>query len=291
MDYKKAFEQAIIYIEDHLNEDLKVVDVASKAGYSYFHLNRQFKALLGESIGSYITKRRLANSAKQLLYTNNKIIDIALDNKFESPEAFSRAFKKAYKTSPQKYRKNHFHTLASSKKSLNLKSLDHLITNLTVHPKIVEISEIKLIGLKEETSLSNNHIKQLWEKFYDLIDQIPNQVEYGRKLGICESCFENIHFTLTNESIFSDFVGVEVTSTNQVKPPFCSKVIPKGRYAVFSHKGSLQTLPQTIDYIWGTWLLNTKEEVDEREPFELYDHRFLEYYHPENIVDIYIAIK
>jgi len=89
MDYKRVLE--------HLNEALSVEEVSKVTGYSYYHLNRQFIAILGESIGSYIKKRRLANAAQRLLYTDDKIITIAFDNNFESAEAFSRAFKTVYK--------------------------------------------------------------------------------------------------------------------------------------------------------------------------------------------------
>lgn len=49
MDYRLALEQAIIYIEDMLGEAIKVEDVARAAGYSYYHLNRQFTAILGKA--------------------------------------------------------------------------------------------------------------------------------------------------------------------------------------------------------------------------------------------------
>ena len=52
MDYLKALERAILYIENHLGEDIKVEDAAAAAGYSYYHFTRQFNALLGESVGS-----------------------------------------------------------------------------------------------------------------------------------------------------------------------------------------------------------------------------------------------
>ncbi|MEM5819255.1 MAG: helix-turn-helix transcriptional regulator, partial [Desulfitobacterium hafniense] len=111
MDYRKALEQAVVYIESYLGrQDIKVEDVAKAAGYSYYHLNRQFTAILGESIGSYIKRRRLADAAKKILYTERKIIDIAMENGFESPEAFSRAFKAIYKVSPQTYRQNRLDT-------------------------------------------------------------------------------------------------------------------------------------------------------------------------------------
>ena len=62
MNYLKALEHAIIYIEDHLTEPFSVEEAARYAGYSYYHLTRQFSAVLGESIGSYVRKRRLANA-------------------------------------------------------------------------------------------------------------------------------------------------------------------------------------------------------------------------------------
>jgi len=50
-------------------------------------------------------------------------------------------------------------------------------------------------------------------------------------------------------------------------------------------------LPQTFEYIWGTWFLETEEELDLREDFELYDNRFLGYDHPDSEVDLYIPIR
>lgn len=106
MEYLKTLEKAITYIENHLKEPVRVEEVACYAGYSYYHLTRQFNAILGESVGNYIRRRKLADAAKQLLYTERRILDIALDYGFESSEAFSRAFKAIYGLSPVAYRKN-----------------------------------------------------------------------------------------------------------------------------------------------------------------------------------------
>lgn len=291
MNYQKALEQAILYIENHLQEEIRVEDVACFVGYSYFHLNRQFNAIIGESIGNYIKKRRLANAAHQLLYTDDKIIDIAIANNFESAEAFSRAFKLAYKISPLNYRKNRIHTFVSSKECLNHSYINHLVNHVTVHPQIVEIPEIKVIGLKEEIELKPERIKELWEKFAILKNQLSCTHLHQRKFGIYESHQENIHFIANEDMRCYEVVGVEVESFDKVNPPFVRKVIPGGKYAVFTHHGSLDTLFKTIDYIWGTWLLTTKEEIDFRETFELQDERFLGYNHPDSKMDIYIPIR
>lgn len=291
MDYRKALEQAVVYIESHLGDDIKVEMVAKAAGYSYYHLNRQFAAILGESVGSYIKKRRLADAAKKLLYTDRRIIDIAMENGFESAEAFSRAFKAVYKVSPQIYRTNRFDTFISGKERLDTRLLDHLTRNVTVHPKIVKLPEIKVAGLRGETTLRDNKLKELWERFNSMCPQIPNHILNARGFGICEACHENTLYTMNDNVLFTEVAGVEVNSFDGLPEPFVQKVLPGGRYAVFTHRGSQRMLPQTFDYIWGTWFLTTREEMDWREDFELYDARYLGYDHPDSEIDLYIPVQ
>jgi AraC family transcriptional regulator len=291
MDYRKALERAVVYIENHLGDSIKVEEVASAAGYSYYHLNRQFMAVLGEGLGGYIKKRRLAEAAKRLLYSEQKVIDVALDSGFDSSEAFSRAFKAVYNVSPQKYRDNRLDILIGSKERLDSSLLDHLARNVTVHPQIVELPAIKVAGLRGETTLRDNKLRDLWERANAAYTQIPNRVPGGRGFGICEACLDNTLYTMSEDALFSEVAGVEVSSFDGLPEQFVQKVIPGGRYAVFTHRGTLRMLPQTFDYIWGTWFLTTKEELDGREDFELYDGRFLGYDHPDSEVDLYIPVK
>lgn len=292
MDYLKAFKKAIIYIEDHLGEPIRVEDVACAAGYSYYHLTRQFSAVLGESVGSYIKRRRLADGAKKLLYSDKRIIDIAIENGFESSEAFSRAFKTIYKVSPNMYRKNRLDLFLSSKERLEPELLLHRMKNITVHPKIVELPDIKTAGLRGQTTLHDNILPQLWKQFNAIAAAIPNQKKNSCGFGICEACREgNTLYNMTENVLFSEVVSIEVTTYDHLPEPFVSKTLKGGHYAVFTHKGSLSRLQKTFDYIWGTWFLNTKETLDFREDFELYDKRFLGYDHPDSQIDLYIPIR
>ncbi len=291
MDYRKAMERAVMYIESRLGERLMVEDVAKAAGYSYYHLNRQFMAVLGEGLGGYIKKRRLAEAAKRLLYTDQKIIDIAIESGFESPEAFSRAFKSAYRVSPKTYRGNRLDTLLGAKNRLDIGLLDHLARNVTVHPKIVELNEINVAGLRGETTLRDNKLRELWERANAVFGQIPNLIPNGRGFGICEACQDNALYTINEDILFSEVAGAEVSSFDGLSEAFVRKTIPCGRYAVFTHRGTLAKLPQTYDYIWGTWSLTTKEELDGRDDFEMYDSRFLGSDHPDSEIDLYIPVK
>lgn len=291
MDYRETLEQAVVYIEEHLGEDITVEDVARFVGYSYYHLTRQFNAVLGESVGSYIKGRRLADAAKKLLYSNGKVIDIAMEAGFDSSEAFSRAFKAIYHVSPRVYRQNRLDLFVSAKKRLEPELFTHRVKNLTVHPKIVEIPKIQTAGLRVQTTIKNNILPESWFRFMDVVDQIPNRTAGGRGFGICEASREgNTIYQMTDEVRFSEVISVEVDSFEGLEKPFVPKMIEGGKYAVFTHKGSLESIVVTFQYIWGTWMMNTKEELDARQDFECYDGRFLGYRNPESEVDIYIPV-
>ncbi len=273
MEYLAQFERAIIYIENHLNENIRVMDVAKEAGYSYYHFTRMFQALLGESIGNYIQKRRLFNGASQLLYSNRKIIDIALDCGFDSPEAFSRAFKYVYRVSPKEYRNNRLEVFIGHKKEMGMDFIKHITTNITVQPQIKYISDIYVAGIRGVSSVDEIYV--LWQKFQNVVETIPNKHLSGRTFGICENLeelhLEKIHYDMD----FSEVIGIEVTCYDNLPDDIVAKTIPAGKYAVFNHRGTLSELLKTYEYIWGTWILLTKEVVDNRDDFELYDERFL----------------
>lgn len=137
------------------------------------------------------------------------------------------------------------------------------------------LPEIKAAGLRGQTTVRDNSLPELWSRFMGIVEQVPNRTAGGRGFGICEACQEgNTIYRMTDEVRFSEVVSVEVDSFEGLSAPFVPKVIEGGRYAVFTHKGSLDSLIETFRYIWGTWMLNTKEELDSRQDFECYDGRF-----------------
>ena len=289
MDYLKYFEKAVMYIENNLHENITVNDVAKETGYSYYHLTRLFKSMFGESVGSYIKKRRLVSSTKELLYSDKKVIDIAIGSGFESSEAFSRAFKSIYKVSPIEYRKNRIDVFVGKKKKLELDFMRHLVGNITIKPVIKEIEKIKVIGIKDKVILENNSLPDLWEKFRKVHHIVPNTLPSRRVFGICEAISE-IH--LVSESMeFNEIIGLEVNSYDVIPNSFVSKTIKEGKYAIFTHTGSLDNLDKTYEYIWGTRFLSSKEELDIRDDFEVYDERFLGPSNVNSQIDIYIPIK
>lgn len=104
MTHSKEIQTAINYIETNLCEELSLDEIANVVGFSKFYFHRTFQNEIGIPIYDYIRKRRLASAASLLLTTNISILDIAINFRFESQEAFTRAFKSIYKLPPGRYR-------------------------------------------------------------------------------------------------------------------------------------------------------------------------------------------
>lgn len=96
MDQAGIIRDLLIWLEGHLDQPLSLDNVAAKAGYSKWHLQRMFKDVTGHAIGAYIRARRLSKSAVALRLTARPILDIALQYRFDSQQTFTRAFKKQF---------------------------------------------------------------------------------------------------------------------------------------------------------------------------------------------------
>lgn len=105
LNYERDVQQAIQWIETHLQEPISTSHVCEVIGFSKYHFHRIFQHAVGMTITAYIRKRRLANASSMLLHTNERMIDVAVYFQFESQEAFTRAFKNVYGLPPGRYRK------------------------------------------------------------------------------------------------------------------------------------------------------------------------------------------
>ena len=90
---------------------------------------------------------------------------------------------------------------------------------------------------------------------------------------------------------FVEMIGMEVTRYDNLPSDIVTETIPSGKFAVFTHKGSLESILKTYQYIWGTWAMLTTETIDARDDFELYDVRFTGRGNDNSEIDIYILIK
>ena len=104
-DYFKNLQKTLDYIEEHIKEDITLEQLSGLCFYSTHHYHRVFQSVIGIPVADYIKKRKLSVASGEIIGTDKKIIDIALDYGFNSHETFSRGFKRIFDITPNDYRK------------------------------------------------------------------------------------------------------------------------------------------------------------------------------------------
>ena len=86
---------------------------------------------------------------------------------------------------------------------------------------------------------------------------------------------------------------VEVKEKESTPEGMTAIEVPAKEYAVFTHKGAVNEIGKTYDYIYGTWLPESGYEADGSHDFEYYDERFNNEnpMDPQSEVDLYIPVK
>src|SRR5215469_16712385 len=105
-------------VANSLDTQAKTQDLAQQAYQSRTHFHRLFRTMLEETPGAMRRRLLLERAAYQLAHTGMSVTDVALNANYGSLEAFTRAFRKAFRTSPSLYRRMrdpHFHLPASNK--------------------------------------------------------------------------------------------------------------------------------------------------------------------------------
>lgn len=120
VSHENIINDLIMWIEDNLKQPLSLDIVAAKAGYSKWHLQRIFMQVTGNSLGAYIRERKLSNAAIDLYWTNQSILNIALEYSFDSQQTFNRAFKKQFSCPPGRYRHENEWNTACIRPSIRL---------------------------------------------------------------------------------------------------------------------------------------------------------------------------
>jgi len=279
--YRERFTMMCDYIALHLDEPLTLEKLSALACCSPYHFHRQFLAFSGLPLYRYIQWLRLRRASWRLAFNpQDKVIDIALDAGFQSPESFSRAFRNAFGKSPRQFRQQpdwlSWHERVpkmtfQDQKTMEVKIVDFPQTRVAMlqhrgSPNRVNDSAAKFIAWRKATGLSPVRESSTFGIAWDDPATTP---EEAFRFDICGSVFEAIP-----ENTFG--VG--------------NGVIDGGRYAVGRHSGSLDNISTTVWAMFRNWLPASGETLRDAPVF----FHYLNFIHevPEHALqtDIYLPL-
>jgi|GEM_PF-490827 len=111
----EALSPALRYIEEHMPDHLLNADLAAMCGMGEFAFIRRFRAAIGQTPSRYVMERRVTDAAQRLMFTDQKLDQIAEQTGFHDRAHFSRVFREQIGTSPAAYRKQQKGSRAISK--------------------------------------------------------------------------------------------------------------------------------------------------------------------------------
>lgn len=260
--------KCLIYIEENLDSELRIEELAQMACYSPFHFQRVFYAIVGESVHKYIRRLRVEQAATQLRYTNNPITDIAGSANFDTSSSFAKAFKICMGTSPRNYRLLFKEVDAMKNK---IKALVEIQPQDIITMNSIEVLFVRRIGDYEQSS------QEAWD---EMIDFIHTHHIDRKKLRYFSLVHDDPEITLAENLRFDACIA----TNNLVSPKtgLSTQVIDGGRYGVFIHYGSHETIAQTYDRIFLKWLPDALYEFDGQR-INFCEHFNLEYVHHDPI--------
>lgn len=248
-----AIARALDLVEDHLQEPIGVADMADAAGYSLWHFCRTFGQAAHITPYDYLMRRRLAEAARALRQSPDKIIDIALDFQFNNPETFSRAFKRVFGLPPSQWREEGCLDRQRIMPRLTPAHLRHLAKGPYLKPQLVDREALRLAGLMTTDGAEPDAVRRTWSLLAGEMARAgaaTGRTYYGL------ACYQE-----GRGAPLSYLAAFQIEGSGLEYPALVTKSIPACRWAQFVHKGARDQLPLTLDYVYHIWYPRSRQRL------------------------------
>lgn len=156
-----------------------------------------------------------------------------------------------------------------------------------IRPRIVELTEKKLVGIHLTMSLAENKTGLLWSRFMPRRHEVLNK---NNNDLISLQIYSAQHFRDFNpKNEFIKWACVEVKSFENIPAGMETLMLQAGTYAIFDYKG-LSTDYGIFNYIFSTWLPHSNYDLDHRPHFEVLGEKYKNN-DPDSEEEIWIPIK
>lgn len=248
MNILNELNEACNYIENNIENEIDIKEIARITNQSTDSINRFFVSMLGTTIKEYIRKRRLSLAVYDLQNSDEKITDIAFKYGFNSYDSFCKAFLNQHHVTPTQAKNPscEVNIFPPATFEINVKGAQK------IKFKICDLEEFEVYGISKNFNCqSSDRFKQEKEMWSIDYEHYPEKICQGYD-GIWYGIFENGKYSIARKKEDVEFDGLE-----KIK-------IKSGKYAVFTtDKGGYagDELSKTHDLIFNSWLKDTQYNI------------------------------
>ena len=247
MNILNELNEACNYIENNIENEIDIKEIARITNQSTDSINRFFVSMLGITIKEYIRKRRLSLAVYDL-QNSDKITDIAFKYGFNSYDSFCKAFLNQHNVTPTQAKNPscEVNIFPPATFEINVKGAQK------IKFKICDLKEFEVYGISKNFNCqSSDRFKQEKEMWSIDYEHYPEKICQGYD-GIWYGIFENGKYSIARKKEDVEFNGLE-----KIK-------IKSGKYAVFTtDKGGYagDELSKMHDLIFNSWLKDTQYNI------------------------------
>ncbi|MDH5691963.1 MAG: AraC family transcriptional regulator [Gammaproteobacteria bacterium] len=272
IEYQKRIDRALSYIRDNLDKPISLSEVAKAVCFSEFHFHRLFSAIMHETVGEYITRKKLEQAAVKLAYGSSSTVSgLADEYGYASVSSFSKAFKQWFGCRPSEIHKikqrldsGDGKLQSKYEKSLDARQLfaeeDSSESRFLSLDKKIELKSIEAFDAVYLTSPGGYEVQSIrdtWIKINKIFD------EAGVDWNQCERySLSHEHPGLAPPERCRYDALVCLPSTAQAQTSLPRTTIPSGLYAVYPVEGPEESLlSQYLDF-YTHWMPRSGYEPD-----------------------------
>jgi AraC family transcriptional regulator len=259
-DYLERLNRVQVFIGENLDRSLSLARLAEVACFSPFHFHRIFAAHLGETLHDHVRRLRLERAAMRLNRTAESVTEIAMATGFDTPAAFSKAFRCHFGQTPSEFRDAGAPT-ANSPGSLILPEA------IPLKPEIKQIAEKEVLFVRRSGPYADA-AAAAWGALMGFAYQRKIITAETELIGISHDDPE-----ITPEALIRYDACITFSGNLRPEGDVGTLTIPGGRYAVFLHRGPYQEMGHTLRGIFAGWLPASGARLRECPTFERYLNR------------------
>lgn len=263
MDWIERLNRAMGYIEEHLCDKFEIEEAARIACCSTYHFQRMFAYMAGVPLSEYVRRRRMTLAAVDLQSGGEKVVDVALKYGYESPTAFTRAFKSVHGIAPSEAKESGARLKAFPPVSFRISIKGDSEMNYRIEKK--EAFRIVGISCPLEKELEKNFeaVPALWgraaaegliEKLASMMDAEPKGI-----LGV-SACGEGQNWRYY----------ISVATDAETDGELEEFIVPKADWAIFEGKGTNLSIQELEKRIVTEWLPGSGYEYGNAPDIEVY---------------------
>jgi AraC family transcriptional regulator len=247
-DYSVRLNRVVTWLTEHLDDTLDLARLADVACMSPYHFHRIYHALQGETVAATVRRLRLHRAAVELIAGSLPVRRIARRAGYGSQEAFTRAFKAAYRTPPARYRASFVPMPDTTAKEGAMETT----TTYEVTTRQTPPLRVAALGLSGD-------YHQIGGTFERLTAMAVGQGLLGSGTRYFGIYYDDPAVT-PMASLRSD-ACLTVPSDWEPSGELKRLEIRGGRYAVVLHLGPYAELGRAYTWLFGEWLPASSEEA------------------------------